>query len=190
MGVRTVVLRGEGLELDEVVAIARGRARVQLDAGALRRVEQARACIERRLATGGVYYGINTGFGALSNVHIQSDQLAELQPYISELRLPEGSKLDGTRLRDLEEAAAMDGSSTAMPTAMPAARRTPRYATIPSSARSQPHGMRGGAGSCSATGWSAGSTRSPSSSAATARPRCPSTSSTGRAPSPIPSASF
>jgi di/tricarboxylate transporter len=34
------------------------------------------------------------------------DQLAKLAPYIAELRLPEGSKLAGTRLRDLEGAAA------------------------------------------------------------------------------------
>ncbi|WP_224815815.1 SLC13 family permease [Hasllibacter sp. MH4015] len=34
------------------------------------------------------------------------DQLAQLEPYISELRVPEGSKLNDTRLRELEAAAA------------------------------------------------------------------------------------
>lgn len=37
---------------------------------------------------------------------VGGDQLAELAPYIAELRLPEDSKLEGTRLRDLEGAAA------------------------------------------------------------------------------------
>jgi di/tricarboxylate transporter len=37
---------------------------------------------------------------------VGGDQLAELAPYIAELRLPEDSKLSGTRLRDLEGAAA------------------------------------------------------------------------------------
>ncbi len=37
---------------------------------------------------------------------VGGDQLAELAPYIAELRLPEGSKLAGTRLRDLEGPAA------------------------------------------------------------------------------------
>jgi uncharacterized protein with PhoU and TrkA domain len=37
---------------------------------------------------------------------VGGDPLAELKPYIAELRVPEGSKLVGTRLRDLEADAA------------------------------------------------------------------------------------
>jgi Trk K+ transport system NAD-binding subunit len=37
---------------------------------------------------------------------VGADPLAELKPYIAELRVPEGGKLVGTRLRDLEADAA------------------------------------------------------------------------------------
>lgn len=76
---RPVVLRGEGLTLPDLIAIARAGAPVELDPGSLERVDAARACIERRLQSGGVFYGINTGFGALSDVHIKPDQLRQLQ---------------------------------------------------------------------------------------------------------------
>jgi histidine ammonia-lyase len=74
-----VVLSGAGLERGRLVDIARRGAPVQLAPDALARVDAARDCIERRLASGEVFYGINTGFGALSSVHIAPEQLAELQ---------------------------------------------------------------------------------------------------------------
>ncbi len=77
--IQEVVLTGSDLNLDGLAAIARGGARVVLADEALARVAASRDCIERRLASGECYYGINTGFGALSNVHIPSDKLAELQ---------------------------------------------------------------------------------------------------------------
>ena len=76
---KRVELSGEGLSLEQLVAIARWDAKVDLASAALDRVDAARACIERRLASGEVFYGINTGFGALSNVHIAPENLAQLQ---------------------------------------------------------------------------------------------------------------
>jgi histidine ammonia-lyase len=42
-------------------------------------VDASRATIEARVADGGTYYGINTGFGLLANTRIANDDLAELQ---------------------------------------------------------------------------------------------------------------
>ncbi|MBN1944982.1 MAG: histidine ammonia-lyase [Bradymonadales bacterium] len=75
----SVTLDGSGLTLDQLVQIARNGAPVVLDPAALERVDRARDCVERRLATGEVYYGINTGFGYLAEVHIDGDRLQELQ---------------------------------------------------------------------------------------------------------------
>jgi len=76
---RTVTLTGDGLTLNDFVAIARHGARVRIGEAALHQVRLARACIDARLASGKTYYGINTGFGALSDVHIPSGKLRELQ---------------------------------------------------------------------------------------------------------------
>ncbi|QXD14425.1 histidine ammonia-lyase [Rhodocaloribacter litoris] len=42
-------------------------------------VRRSRAVVERALADGGTYYGINTGFGKLARVRIPADQQARLQ---------------------------------------------------------------------------------------------------------------
>ena len=42
-------------------------------------VDAARETIEERVADGGTYYGINTGFGLLASTRIANDDLAELQ---------------------------------------------------------------------------------------------------------------
>jgi histidine ammonia-lyase len=77
--IKEVILSGEDLTIDQLEAIARHQAFVQLDESALKKVDCARQCIEERLATGESYYGINTGFGALSDVHIEPDKLSQLQ---------------------------------------------------------------------------------------------------------------
>ncbi len=74
-----ILLSGDGLALSDLVAIARRRAPVELDAAACTRVQRSRACVEERLDAGGHYYGINTGFGFLADVPIGPDQLAQLQ---------------------------------------------------------------------------------------------------------------
>lgn len=75
----SVTLSGNGLTLHDVVAIARNNATVILAEDSLKAVDAARACIDRRLASGGIFYGINTGFGALSEVHIAPEKTRELQ---------------------------------------------------------------------------------------------------------------
>lgn len=72
-------LTGEDLTLQDILDVAIDRRAIELAPEALERVDAARACIDKRLASGGVFYGINTGFGALSDVHIQPDQLSALQ---------------------------------------------------------------------------------------------------------------
>src|SRR5678816_2443120 len=50
-----------------------------LDDGAMRRVSEAAASIDRIVAGGETVYGVNTGFGLLANQAIPADRLAELQ---------------------------------------------------------------------------------------------------------------
>jgi len=69
-----VVLDGRSLTLKGVVAVARHRARVEIAPEALARMEKARAQVEEILKRGLPVYGINTGFGAFSQVTISQDQ--------------------------------------------------------------------------------------------------------------------
>ena len=55
------------------------RAKVECAPDALERVRLARAAVEGIIARGEVVYGINTGFGALVNTRIDSDDLETLQ---------------------------------------------------------------------------------------------------------------
>jgi histidine ammonia-lyase len=72
-------LNGQRLTLEEVYGAACGALEVGLAAEARARVERARRVIEKILEDGRVVYGVNTGFGKLSDVRIASSELRELQ---------------------------------------------------------------------------------------------------------------
>ncbi len=72
-------LDGQQLTLEEVARVARGRLDVSLAASARERMEAARRSVERIVAESRVVYGVNTGFGKLSDVTVPSDELRELQ---------------------------------------------------------------------------------------------------------------
>src|SRR4051812_33402252 len=54
-------------------------ARAELDDAALQRIDEAAASVDRIVAGGGIVYGVNTGFGILTNTRIPDHRLAELQ---------------------------------------------------------------------------------------------------------------
>ncbi len=70
-----IFLSGDGLTVDDVLAVARGHARVTLDPEALIRVRAAREVVDRVLASGESVYGLNTGLGSLSRHHIPLDEI-------------------------------------------------------------------------------------------------------------------
>src|SRR5690348_14025626 len=71
----SIVLSGDGLTVDDVLAVARGRAPVELDEAALVRVRAARDVVDRVLASGETVYGLNTGLGSLSRHRIPLDEI-------------------------------------------------------------------------------------------------------------------
>lgn len=75
----TVVLDGQPLTLAEIEGVSIHGWRVAISPAARERVAQSRALIEQILAEGQTVYGVNTGFGKLSDVRIPPDKLAELQ---------------------------------------------------------------------------------------------------------------
>ncbi len=79
MGQTSVVLDGRSLTIEDVSEVARGGVEVGLLSTAKARIHAARALVEARAASGEPVYGVNTGFGFLSNVRIAEGDLDELQ---------------------------------------------------------------------------------------------------------------
>lgn len=79
MNHETIVLDGFNLEPEAVRKVAVHGARVEIDEKAIERIHASRRCVEKAIREGRRIYGINTGFGALSNVVIDADQIEQLQ---------------------------------------------------------------------------------------------------------------
>jgi histidine ammonia-lyase len=75
----TVLLSGNPLTLEVIAAVAQQNVQVALDPAARTRMEASRSVVESVLADDTAAYGINTGFGKLSDIRIAPDQLADLQ---------------------------------------------------------------------------------------------------------------
>ncbi|HEV2912246.1 MAG TPA: histidine ammonia-lyase [Pyrinomonadaceae bacterium] len=72
-------LDGQRLSLEEVYGVASGAVEAALAPTARERVLDSRRVIEKILADGRVVYGVNTGFGKLSDVRIAPSELRDLQ---------------------------------------------------------------------------------------------------------------
>ncbi len=70
---------GAAPRLEDLAAVAEGRARARLSAPALARVSASRRALERVVASGRAVYGVNTGFGELASVRISRERLSSLQ---------------------------------------------------------------------------------------------------------------
>ncbi len=78
----TVTLTGSALTIEDIVSVARGGERVELDPGALERIRACRAFIEERIAAREIMYGVNTGIGEFSEVVLSDEQVREFQKYL------------------------------------------------------------------------------------------------------------
>ncbi len=74
-----VVIDGESLTLEALEAVARGATAVRLADQARGRMTASRAALEARMGAGRPIYGVNTGFGSLSDVTIEASQVDALQ---------------------------------------------------------------------------------------------------------------
>src|SRR5262245_14450006 len=74
-----VFVNGRTLTIEDVGSVARLGARCRLAPAARRAMLRSRAIVDRTLRTGTIAYGVNTGFGHLSDVHIAPADLVDLQ---------------------------------------------------------------------------------------------------------------
>ena len=72
-------LAGQPLKLEEISQVARGTIEPTLSLSAIQGIEASRCVVEKVLQEQKVAYGINTGFGKLSEVNIPSRDIDRLQ---------------------------------------------------------------------------------------------------------------
>ena len=80
--ITAITLGDTPLTVEHVVAVARHDAPVYVGVDAVNAMERSRAVVSAILSAGDqapMVYGVNTGFGALAEVRISSEQIAELQ---------------------------------------------------------------------------------------------------------------
>ncbi|MFD7228731.1 histidine ammonia-lyase [Streptomyces sp. NPDC059881] len=75
----TVVVGTSGTTAEDVIAVARGNARIELSDDALSALAAARGIVEALAAKPEPVYGVSTGFGALATRHIGHDLRTQLQ---------------------------------------------------------------------------------------------------------------
>ncbi len=79
MDMHTVVVGTSGVTASDVLAVARGGARVELSEEAVAALAAAREIVDALAAKPDPVYGVSTGFGALATRHISQDLRTQLQ---------------------------------------------------------------------------------------------------------------
>ena len=74
-----IQLDGQKLTIEQIADVAHGREQVTLSAEARARIAAARRVVEKIVEENRTVYGVNTGFGRLSDVCIDSGELQQLQ---------------------------------------------------------------------------------------------------------------
>lgn len=76
--INKVVLTGNDLKIEQVIAVCRDNAKVIIPQEVIKRVENNWKAIAQMLDRGDVMYGLNTGIGGFGNVKISKDKAGEL----------------------------------------------------------------------------------------------------------------
>jgi len=78
----TLIIKGAGLTIEDVVAVARHGKKVELDPEAVKRIEKCRAMLEKKIEAHEIMYGVNTGIGEFSEIVLNDEQVKEFQKYL------------------------------------------------------------------------------------------------------------
>lgn len=75
----SIRIDGHHLTIEDVIKVARFKEAVELTETAILAINKSRALIDELLMNDKAIYGVNTGFGKLSNISIGKNQISELQ---------------------------------------------------------------------------------------------------------------
>jgi histidine ammonia-lyase len=74
-----VLVTGDPLTIEQVVAVARSQATTAMGPEVAERMAPARRIVEEAVASDAIVYGVTTGFGALASTRVEREEAAELQ---------------------------------------------------------------------------------------------------------------
>ena len=78
----TLIIKGSGLTIENVVNVARNGQKVELHVDAKARINKCRAMLERKIEAHEIMYGVNTGIGEFSEVVLDDSQVKDFQKYL------------------------------------------------------------------------------------------------------------
>ncbi len=78
----TIVVKGSGLTVENLVNVARFNEKVELHPDSLAKIKKCRKMLEDKLAAGEIMYGVNTGIGEFSEMVLDEDQVKDFQKYL------------------------------------------------------------------------------------------------------------
>jgi histidine ammonia-lyase len=78
----TLIIKGSGLTIEDVVNVARNNEKVELHPDAIKRINACRAMLEKKIVAGEIMYGVNTGIGEFSEMVLNNDQIKDFQKYL------------------------------------------------------------------------------------------------------------
>lgn len=78
----TLIIKGAGLTVEDVVKVARHNEQVVLHPDAMERIRKCRAMLEDKIRAGEIMYGVNTGIGEFSEVVLNDEQVQDFQKYL------------------------------------------------------------------------------------------------------------
>ena len=77
--INEVIVDGDSLTIEQIVAVARNRARVELSSECIKKIEKCRKFVDELVDKGEAVYGLTTGFASFKDIAISKEQTAELQ---------------------------------------------------------------------------------------------------------------
>lgn len=78
----SVVIKGQGLTIEDLVAVARHNEKAELEPAAVERIKKCRTMVEDKIKAGEIMYGINTGIGEFSEIVLDEQQVKDFQKYL------------------------------------------------------------------------------------------------------------
>jgi histidine ammonia-lyase len=80
--VMSIIIKGSGLTLEDLVKVARQGEKVELHPDAIKKINRCRAMLEKKIVAHEIMYGVNTGIGEFSEVVLGDDQIKDFQKYL------------------------------------------------------------------------------------------------------------
>ncbi len=69
------MITGSDLTVNDVVNVARHGQKVELHPDAIKRINECRAMLEKKIDAHEIMYGVNTGIGEFSEIVLNNDQM-------------------------------------------------------------------------------------------------------------------